>query len=69
MSLKANKSLYMVFHRFKIKRSTIGDVVLGNFKLIKVDSAKYIGVIIDHELNWLEDMAFAKTNSKGSGIM
>ena len=32
----------------------------GNI-LTKVNSAKYLGVIIDHKLNWIDHIAYAKT--------
>ena len=37
---------------------------------IKVNSAKYLGVIIDHKLNWIDHIACIKNKiSKGIGIM
>ena len=40
----------------------------GNI-LTKVNSAKYLGVIIDHTLNWIDHIAYVKnTISKGIGI-
>ena len=65
LSLIANKSCMLrEFSAFN------GDVVIDNLKLIKVDSVKYLGVIIDHKLNWIEHISSVKYKiSKNIGIM
>ena len=46
------------------------DVTMNNSCLKKTDSLKYLGVIIDHKLNWTQHIAHAKNKiSKGIGIM
>ena len=60
----------MIFHRSRIKSNSIGSILIDNTELIKVDYAKYLGVIIDHKLNWIEHIAYVKNKiSKGIGIM
>ena len=37
---------------------------------IKVNSIKYLSIIVDHRLNWLHHITYVKAKiSKGSGIM
>ena len=60
----------MIFHRSRIKQNVNNKVVMDNKELIKVESAKYLGVIIDRKLNWIDHIMHVKTNiSKGIGIM
>ena len=54
------KSFFMIFHRSRIKTNSIGTILLDSGKLIKVDYVKYLGVIIDHKLNWIEHIAYEK---------
>ena len=69
-SLTQKKSLFMIFHRSRIKSNSIGNIILDSSKLINVDYVKYLGVIIDHKLNWIEHIAYVKNKiSKGIGIM
>ena len=45
-------------------------MVIDNHDLTQVNSAKYLGVIIDHKLNWIEHISYVKSKiSKGIGIM
>ena len=60
----------MIFHRSRSKSNSIGSIILDSSKLIKVDHVKYLGVITDHKLNWIEHIAYVKNKiSKGIGIM
>ena len=62
----------MIFHRSRIKSNStcIGSIILDSSKLLKVDYIKYLGVIIDHKLNWIEHIAYVKNKiSKGIGIL
>ena len=65
----------MIFHRSRIKSNsigTLGNILLDSAKLIELDYVKYmyLGVIIDHKLNWIEHIAYVKNKiSKGIGIM
>ena len=60
----------MIFHRSRIKPNVINKVVIDDHQLTQVNSAKYLGVIIDHKLNWIEHISYVKRKmSKGIGIM
>ena len=52
LSLNTQKTFYMVFRRARLK--TIGnssmDIIMDNQVLTKVNSTKYLGIIIDHKL-------------------
>ena len=56
----------MIFQRSRIKPNVINKVVIDN----QVNSAKYLGVIIDHKFNWIEHISYVKSKiSKGTRIM
>ena len=59
----------MIFHRSRIKENVSNKVVVDNKELIKVESAKYLGVIIDCKLNWIDHITYVKKISKCIGIM
>ena len=43
---------------------------MDNITLSKVSSIKYLGVIVDHKLNWIDHITYVKSKiSKGIGIM
>ena len=64
------KSFFMIFHRSRIKSNVINKVIIDNHELTQVNSAKYLGVIIDHKLNWIERILYVKSKfSKDIGIM
>ena len=44
----------MIFHRSRIKPNVINKVVIDNHELTQVNSAKYLGVITDRKLNWID---------------
>ena len=70
LSLNTKKSFFMIFHRSRIKPNVINKVVIDNHELTQVNSAKYLGVIIDHKLNWIEHISYVKSKmSKGIGIL
>ena len=60
----------MVFHRAKIKIDNDVNITMNNDCLKRTNSLKYLGVIIDHKLNWTQHIAHVKNKvSKGNGIM
>ena len=64
------KLFFMFFHRSRIKPNVINKVVIDDHQLTQVNSAKYLGVIIDHKLNWIEHISYVKSKmSNGIGIM
>ena len=59
----------MIFHRSRIKPNVINKTVIGNHQLTQINSTKYLGVIIDHKLNWIEHISYVKSKmSKGIEI-
>ena len=67
--LNAKKTLYLVFHRGRIKDHDLSIRIDGS-TLNRSTNIKYIGVIIDHKLNWCDHIAHVKNNvSKGIGIL
>ena len=59
----------MIFHRSRITPNVINKVVIDNHELTQVNSAKYLGVIIDHKLNWIEHISYVKCKmSKSIGL-
>ena len=70
LSLNVQKTYFMVFHRAKMNIVSPIDVTMNNCCVKKTDSLKYLGVIIDHQLNWTQHIAHVKNKfSKSIGIM
>ena len=72
LSLNTQKTFYMVFHRARLKTvdNSSMDIIMDNQILTKVNSIKYLGIIVDHKLNWLDHITYVKAKiSKGIGIM
>ena len=70
LPLNAKKSYYMVFHRAKLKLDKHAVIKVNGVSLQSTNSFKYLGVIIDHKLNWTQHIAHVKNKvSKGIGIM
>ena len=68
--LTQKNHVFMISHKSRIKSNFIGSIILDSSKLIQVDYVKYLGVIIDYKLNWIEHIASVKNKiSKGIGIM
>ena len=62
----------MVFHRARLKNSDDinMDIIMDNHMLTKVNSIKYLGIIVDHKLNWIDHITYVKAKiSKEIGIM
>ena len=70
LSTNTKQSFFMIFHRSRIKPNVINKVVIDNHELTEVNCTKYLGVIIDHKLNWIEHISYVKSKiSKGIGMM
>ena len=56
LSLNTQKIIYMVFHRTRLKiiDNSSMDIIMDNQILTKVNSIKYLGIIVDDKLNWLD---------------
>ena len=69
LSLNAQKTFYLVFHWARIKDHELSIQIDGS-TLNRSRNIKYLGVIIDHKLNWCEHIAHVKNKvSKGIGIL
>ena len=64
------KTYYMVFHGAKIKINKHPVVTMDDMCLNKTESLKYLGMIIDHKLDWTSHIAHVKNKiTKGVSIM
>ena len=72
LSLNTQKTFYMVFHRARLNtiENSSMDIIMVNQILTKVNSIKYLGIILDHKLNWLDHITYVEAKiSNGIGIM
>ena len=58
MPISSPEYKYIIFYDFHRKPNGVNKVVIDNDELTQVNSAKYLGVIIDHKLNWIEHMSY-----------
>ena len=59
----------MVFHRAKLKIDKHAAIKMNGVFLQRTNSLKYLGVIIDHKLNWTQHIAHVRNKvSKGISI-
>ena len=70
LSLNTQKTFFQLFHRARMKTNNSVNIIVDKCVLNKVTSIKYLGVIIDHKLNWIEHISYVKNKiSKGIGIL
>ena len=58
LSLNAKKTYYLVFHRARIKINIKADVIMNGTLLNRANQVKYLGIIIDHKLNWVQHITY-----------
>ena len=59
----------MVFHRAKYKNIDI-KLCINNFQIQQVDNTKFLGVIIDDDLNWSNHISYMSSKiAKGISII
>ena len=70
LSLNAKKTYYLVFHRARIKINITAVVIMNDTLLNRANQVKYLGIIIDHKLNWVQHITYVKNKiAKGIDIM
>ena len=69
LTLNTNKSYYMVFHRARIKLTNI-DIYINGSKLQRVKCVKYLGLMVDQKLKWIDHITHVKHKvAHGLGII
>ena len=67
--INQEKTHYMVFHRARIKTNS-NEISIRDNTIPRVSSTKFLGLIIDDQLKWLEHIQYIKNKvSKSVGIL
>ena len=70
LTLNIDKTYYMVFHRGRRKFKNNIELVINNMEIREIKCIKYLGVIIDSKLNWIDHITYVKNKvAKGIGII
>ena len=71
LTLNIDKTYYMIFHRARIKNKDFSlGISINNCALKEVENCKYLGIILDTRISWVEHITYVKNKiSKGIGIM
>ena len=70
LTLNIDKTYYMVFHRGCRKFKNNIEIVINNMKIRETKSIKYLGVIIDSKVIWIDHITYVKNKvAKGIGII
>ena len=69
LTLNVSKTQYMIFHRARIK-SMHTALTINDIHLTEVKTFKYLGLLIDSKLKWIDHIAHVKIKiSRGIGII
>ena len=69
LTLNIRKTHYMLFHRVRLKREQL-NIYFRRETIFRVNSTKFLGVIIDDKLKWTAHIQYIKNKlSKSIGIM
>ena len=69
LTLNTKKTYYMVFHRARLKTTSI-DISINGSELKRVKCFKYLGLIVDQKLKWIDHIAHVKLKiAQGLGII
>ena len=60
LTVNTQKTFFAIFHRSRMKYDSKHSTKMDDCSLNKINSAKYIGIIIDHTLNWIDHIAYIK---------
>ena len=70
LTLNIEKTYYMVFHQSHRKFKNNIELVISYIKFREAKIMKYLGVIIDSKLNWIDHITYIKNEvAKGIGII
>ena len=71
LSLNTHKTYYMIFHRARIiLPDTDYPIIMNNSSLFNIKNHKYLGVILDSKMSWIQHIAYVKNKvAKGIGII
>ena len=71
LSLNVKKPYYIIFHRARIKvPQNHLSLHMDNYTLSKTQNLKYLGVILDHKVSWIQHISYVENKiSKGISIM
>ena len=71
LSLNTDKTYYMIFHRARINLpDTDYPIIMNNSSVSDVKNHKYLGVILDCKMSWIQHIAYVKNKvAKVIGIM
>ena len=62
LTLNGNKTYYMIFHRARIKvPRTHPSLCMNNTTLSKTQHFKYLGVLLNHTVSWIQHISYVKT--------
>ena len=61
LSLNTHKTYYMIFQRARIKLpDTDYPIIMNNSSLSNIKNHKYLGVILDSKMSWIQHIAYVK---------
>ena len=70
LSINLKKTHFMIFRRRKVKIVLKEKIVINNVKISQVEKTKFLGVIIDHNLTFINHMKYTKGKiAKAIGIL
>jgi len=70
LSLNVTKTNFMIFTPPRYKITSSFDIVINNTPVLKVNTIKFLGVILDSKLSWTEHVNHIKLKiSKATGII
>ena len=70
LTLNIDKTYYMVFHRGRRKFKNNRELVINDMKIRETKRIKYLSVIIDSKLNWIDHITYVKNKvDKGYSVL
>ena len=70
LTLNIDKTYYIVFHRGRRKFKNNIELGINYMKIREAKSMKYLGVIIESKLNWIDHITYIKNKvARGIGII